>query len=109
MNLLMRPVRIIWAVTIFSVLLATASVVASTSAQAQGTPSNEEVFVTAFVDNDTPYIGQQITHVAKIYRRSGFDRPIRYEPPDFAGFWNVGLRDQRRLHRDSRRQNVRGR
>ena len=68
--------------------------VASTSVQAQGTPLNEEVFVTAFVDNDMPYIGQQITHVAKIYRLSGFDRPIRYEPPDFAGFWNIGLRDR---------------
>ena len=90
----MRSLRIIPAVSIFSVLLAMASVVVSTSAQAQGTPSDEQVFVTASVDDDMPFIGQQITYVAKIYRRSGFNHPIRYEPPDFAGFWNVRVTDQ---------------
>ena len=90
----MRSSRIIRAVSIFSVLLAMVSVVASTSVQAQDPPSDEPVFVTASVDDDMPFIGQQITYVAKIYRRSGFNHPIRYEPPDFAGFWNVRLTDQ---------------
>ncbi len=90
----MRSLGIIRAVSIFSVLLAMASVVSSTSAQAQGAPSAEQVFVTVSIDDDMPFIGQQITYIAKIYRRSGFEHPIRYEPPDFAGFWNVRLTDQ---------------
>ena len=90
----MRSLGMIRAVSIFGVLLAMASVVASTSAQAQGAPSAEQVFVTVSVDDDMPFIGQQITYIAKIYRRSGFEHPIRYEPPDFAGFWNVRLTDQ---------------
>ncbi len=90
----MRSLRIIRAVSIFSVLLAMVSVVESTSAQAQGATSDEQVFVTVSVDDDMPFIGQQITYVAKIYRQEGFSHQIRYEPPDFAGFWNVRLTDQ---------------
>lgn len=90
----MRPLQFIRAVSIFSVLLALALLVASTSAHAQDAPSGEEVFITVSVDDDMPFIGQQITYVAKIYRREGFSHPIRYEPPDFAGFWNVRLTDQ---------------
>lgn len=90
----MRSLRIIRAVLILGVIIAMASVAPSMSAQAQDTPPDEPVFVTASVDDDRPFIGQQITHVAKIYRRSGFDRAIRYEPPGFAGFWNVRLPNQ---------------
>ena len=56
---------------------------------AQQMPSGEPLFVTASVDNDQPYIGQQITYIAKIYQRSDFPRRFRYEPPSFTGFWNV--------------------
>ena len=40
------------------------------------------------MDNDTPYIGQQITYVVKIYQRSDFNERLRYFSPGFAGFWN---------------------
>ena len=46
------------------------------------------MFVRVSVDNDTPYIGQQITYVVKIYQRSDFNERLRYFSPGFAGFWN---------------------
>ena len=61
---------------------------------AQQLPSGEPVFVTASVDNDQPYIGQQITYIAKIYQRSDFPHRFRYEPPGFAGLWNPRATEQ---------------
>ena len=55
------------------------------------TPPVESLFVRASVDNDRPYLGQQITYIFKIYQGSGFTLPAgqaRYESPGFAGFWN---------------------
>ena len=58
------------------------------------------MFVTASVDDDTPYLGQQITYTFKFYRRSvlspsfgRFGQP-RYAPPGFSGFWNGQETDQ---------------
>ena len=58
--------------------------------RAQQLPSGEPLFVTASVDNDRPYIGQQITYIVKIYVRSGFPHRVHYQPPTFAGFWDPG-------------------
>ena len=69
-------------------LVATAVAIAGAPVRAQQLPSDEPLFVTASVDNDQPYIGQQITYTSKIYRRSGFPHRVHYEPPTFAGFWN---------------------
>ena len=62
--------------------------------------SNGSMFVTASVDDDTPYLGQQITFTFKFYRRSvlfpsssRFGQP-RYAPPGFTGFWNGQETDQ---------------
>ena len=56
--------------------------------------SNGSMFVTASVDDDTPYLGQQITYTFKFYRRAAlfpsigrFGQP-RLDPPGFSGFWN---------------------
>ena len=49
------------------------------------------LFVRASVDNDRPYLGQQITYIFKLYQKSDVTLPsgeVRYESPDFAGFWN---------------------
>ena len=62
--------------------------------RAQQSPSDEALFVTASVDNDRPYLGQQITYVSRIYQRSGFPHSVHYERPGFAGFWNVGETEQ---------------
>ena len=40
------------------------------------------------MDNDRPYIGQQIAYVLRIYQRSDFTKKLRYIPPSFAGLWN---------------------
>ena len=77
-----------------AVLVAAAMLLTALPVRAQQSPSDEALFVTASVDNDRPYLGQQITYVSRIYRRSGFPHSIHYEPPGFAGFWNVGETEQ---------------
>ena len=49
----------------------------------------QDFFAEAEVDDETPYIGQQITHTLRFYSANVFARPI-YDAPDFAGFWNPG-------------------
>ena len=71
-------------------LIATAVLSAALPVGAQQPPSDELLFVIAQVDNERPYIGQQITHVTKIYRHKDFPHSVSYQGPDFAGFWNVG-------------------
>ena len=58
------------------------------------------MFVTAYVDDDTPYLGQQITYTFKFYRRSAlfpsfgrYGQP-RFSPPGFSGFWKIQEPDQ---------------
>ena len=75
-------------------LVAAATVLAAPPVRAQQLPSGEPLFVTASVDNDRPYIGQQITYIAKIYQRSDSSRKLHYQPPGFAGFWNVRETEQ---------------
>ena len=74
--------------------VATAMVLSALPVSAQQLPSDEQLFVTASVDNDRPYIGQQITYVSKIYQRSDSSHSLHYEPPGFAGFWNVRETEQ---------------
>ena len=55
------------------------------------TPSEESLFAKASVDNDRPYLGQQVTYLFKLHRRSdlpSLPSQVQYNPPDFAGFWN---------------------
>lgn len=49
----------------------------------------QDFFAESEVDNETPYIGQQITYTLRFYSANAFSRPI-YDAPDFAGFWNPG-------------------
>ena len=66
-----------------------AIIAAALPVNAQQPPSDEQLFIAASVDNDQPYIGQQITYISRIYQRSDFPHRLHYQPPDFAGFWNV--------------------
>ncbi len=56
--------------------------------------TDSSMFVVAEVDNDKPYLGEQITFSFKFYRRSvlfpSFGRygQPRFSPPGFTGFWN---------------------
>ena len=68
--------------------------VPSAHAQPQG---GEPLFVTASVDNDRPYLGQQITYTFKIFQSTELrlsSQEVLYEWPAFAGFWNTQSVDQ---------------
>ncbi len=62
--------------------------------------TDSSMFVVAEVDNDEPYLGEQITFSFKFYRRSvlfpAFGRygQPRFSPPGFTGFWNGVETDQ---------------
>lgn len=82
----MRPSRSIQGVLACLALVAAAMAASSVHAQSQG---EGPLFVRASVDNDRPYLGQQVDYVVRIYQRSDFTRKLRYIPPGFAGFWNT--------------------
>ena len=75
-------------------VVATVMILVAPPVLAQQLPSDEPLFVTASVDNDRPYIGQQVIYISKIYQRSDFPHSLHYEPPGFAGFWNVQATEQ---------------
>ncbi len=49
----------------------------------------QNFFAEAEVDNETPYIGEQITYSFRFYSTDPSRRPT-YTAPDFAGFWQAG-------------------
>ena len=64
--------------------------VAVPAVRAQSPPA-EALFIRASVDNERPYLGQQITYSLRIYQSKDANLSsvrVRYNPPDFAGFWN---------------------
>ena len=90
----MRRTRTIQRALAGAALVATAMVLAAPPVRAQQLPSDEPLFVTASVDNDQPYISQQVTYISKIYKRSDFPHSFHYKRPGFAGFWNVQATEQ---------------
>ncbi len=65
--------------------------------QNQGVSSSQDdsFFIQSEVDNENPYLGEQITYTSKFYSSTSyFIRPIQ-RSPDFAGFWNPGREDRR--------------
>ena len=76
--------------TVVSIVAAAMMSAAVPVAQAQA-PAGESLFVRASVDNERPYLGQQIAYTFRIYQRSEAALTsvrVRYNPPGFAGFWN---------------------
>ena len=66
------------------------AIAAIPAAKAQ-TPPDEALFIRASLDNDRPYLGQQVTYSLRIYQRQDANLSslrVRYNPPGFAGFWN---------------------
>jgi hypothetical protein len=55
---------------------------------AQDAASNPDYFVTAEVDNATPFVGQQITYRVRFYDRTDASNPL-YEASDYEGFWRI--------------------
>ena len=92
------PGNILRLLTVAFIAVAAMSSAVLPSVHAQS-PPDELLFLRATVDNDRPYLGQQMTYVARIYQNSGVTLPfdeVRYESPDFAGFWNSQLVEQDR-------------
>jgi len=65
------------------------------SAPVQGEPqaaptelNGQDMYVEAFVDNETPYQGEQITYTFRFYNAVSLGNPANYEPPSFTGFWS---------------------
>ena len=72
-------------------VLCTAMVVAAVPAVRAQSPTGEALFIRASVDNDQPYLGQQVTYSLRIYQRKDANLSsvrVKYSPPSFAGFWN---------------------
>jgi hypothetical protein len=46
-----------------------------------------EYLVEAEVDNDSPYLGQQVTYTFRYYRPASSAGRSTYEPPEYSGFW----------------------
>ena len=75
---------------VVSIVAAAMAPVAFSVAQAQA-PPGESMFVSASVDNEHPYLGQQIAYTFRIYQRlegALTSVQVRYNSPAFTGFWN---------------------
>ena len=82
-----RSILLLFSVISFALVAMPPAAIPSVRAQS---PQDGPLFVRASVDNDAPYLGQQITYLFSVYS-SGVtlsSGEVRYEPPDFAGFWN---------------------
>ena len=79
-------------VTVMFIAISAMTLAAISTVHSQS-PSGEALYVRASVDNETPYLGQQIIYSFRLYQRAGVNldsRSVRYEPPGFTGFWNSG-------------------
>ena len=73
-----------------TIAIAAMAAIAVPAVRAQA-PPGEALFIRASVDNDRPYLGQQITYSLRIYQRRDANLSslrVRYNAPGFAGFWN---------------------
>ena len=73
-----------------TIAIASMASIAVPAVRAQA-PPGEALFIRASVDNDRPYLGQQITYSLRIYQRRDANLSslhVRYNAPGFAGFWN---------------------
>jgi len=48
----------------------------------------EDAFVEASVDNQEPYLGEQILYTFRFFRAMTFFEQPSYQPPSFKGFWS---------------------
>ena len=95
MSILMGPRLVAYRLLtiIAAMVLAATALTASAEAQQPDVP----LFVSASVDSERPYVGQQITYIFRIHQRTDATEQkgkVEYKPPSFAGFWNAGLTEQ---------------
>ena len=78
-------------VLIVATIAVAAMVVVAVPAVRAQAPPGEALLIRASVDNDHPYLGQQITYSLRIYQSRDANLSsvrVRYNAPGFAGFWN---------------------
>ena len=75
-----------WSIVALAILLATLRV--SGSVEGQEVTVRDNYFVEAEVDDETPYIGQQVTYTVKFYVAYPTDKIPTYRAPQFSGFMN---------------------
>ena len=65
-----------------------------------GRPSmfDNNSFVEAEVDNDNPYVGEQVTYTFRYYESMGSFGQPSYNPPDFTDFWHDFQADQKQYN-----------
>ncbi len=60
----------------------------SGNAQKPGDLQSGSFFVEAEVDNDAPYLGQQVNYIFRFFQAETMFGTPRYIAPDYTGFWN---------------------
>jgi hypothetical protein len=63
-------------------------------AVAPDTLQGQKFYVEAEVDNSTPYLGQQITYVFRLFQAGSFLGQPDYQPPSFTNFWSQTVLSQ---------------
>ena len=96
MNVQMGPRPVAYRLLTFIAAMVAMATAMPAAAEAQ--QPEAPLFVSASVDSDRPYVGQQVTYVFRIHQRTDAAEQkgnVEYRPPAFAGFWNSGLTEQR--------------
>jgi hypothetical protein len=57
-----------------------------------------QILVEAEVDNDQPYLGQQIIYTFRFYQATRLLRQPDYQPPSFTNFWGQNILTQPQYH-----------
>ena len=78
-----------WSIITLATVLAILSV--SGSVDGQEVTVRDNYFVEAEVDDETPYVGQQVTYTVKFYVAYPTDKIPTYRAPHFSGFINQSL------------------
>ena len=72
--------------------------------QMQATKQAQDLWIETSLDQDTAYVGQQVTLTLKFYQGVRLFQNPEYTPPSLTGFWSEGLPPQQKYY-----QNIAGR
>lgn len=62
------------------------------------TLDDQDFFVEAEIDNDTPYLGEQIIYTFRLYQSTQIFGQPDYRPPSFTDFWSSEIVEQPRYN-----------
>ena len=81
-----------WSIIALATLVAILRV--SGSVHGQETTASDDYFVEAEVDDETPYVGQQVTFTVKFYVAHPTDNVPTYKAPEYSGFLDQARPDR---------------